>query len=198
MLEVENLCRPGLAAAGFRVAAGECLAVTGPSGAGKSLLLRAIADLDPAQGQVRLEGVARDSMSGPAWRRQVTYLPAEPGWWGECVAEHFRDWPAQEPLAARLGIRREVGGDRIAVLSTGERQRLALLRALEGAPKVLLADEPTAALDADSRDAAEHLLAEAMERGMALLLVSHDPAQVARLARRRLVVEGGEAREAGP
>ena len=61
---------------------GGCVGVSGPSGAGKSLLLRMIADLDPNQGEVWLNGVARSSLAAPAWRRQVTYVPAEFGWWG--------------------------------------------------------------------------------------------------------------------
>jgi ABC-type iron transport system FetAB ATPase subunit len=195
MLEVEGLRRPGLGPAGFRLAAGECLAVAGPSGSGKSLLLRAVADLDPAEGRVSLGGTLREAMDGPAWRRRVTYLAAEPGWWDETVAPHFRDWPAQAGRVARLGLRPDIGEARVAVLSTGERQRLALLRALEGGPSVLLADEPTAALDGAGRLAAEALLAEAMAGGMALLLVSHDPGQAARMARRRLVVDKGAVRE---
>ncbi len=198
MLEIEGLTRPGLAPAGFRLEAGECLAVSGPSGAGKTLLLRAIADLDPARGRVTLDGVPREAMSGPEWRRRVTYLAAEPGWWAESPAAHFRDWPAQAERAMRLGLGDGIGAAPVARLSTGERQRLALLRALEGGPAVLLADEPTAALDAVARQAAEALLIEAMARGMGLLLVSHDPAQAARLARRHLVVEAGVVREASP
>ena len=197
MLEIDGLARPGLAPVSFVLAAGECVAVSGPSGAGKTLLLRAIADLDPNEGRVSLDGVARESFSGPRWRRKVTYLAAEPGWWADTVAPHFRHWSDMAPLAARLGLGAETGAAPVSRLSTGERQRLALLRALEGQPAVLLLDEPTAALDAVARDAVEGLLVEALDRGAALLLVSHDPAQAERLARRRLVVEGGRVREEG-
>ena len=54
MLSVRNLSRPGLEPTSFEVGAGECVALRGPSGAGKSLLLRALADLDPSEGEVRL------------------------------------------------------------------------------------------------------------------------------------------------
>src|SRR5215472_3261576 len=67
------------------LAAGECLAITGPSGAGKSLFLRMIADLDPNQGEVFLDGVERRSMPAPAWRSRVVYSAAEPGWWHDTV-----------------------------------------------------------------------------------------------------------------
>src|SRR5512143_140110 len=92
MLQVQNLQRPGLSPVSFELSAGECIAVQGPSGSGKSLLLRAIADLDPNQGQLRLNGLAREGMTGPAWRRQVTYVPTESGWWSDRVGEHFADW----------------------------------------------------------------------------------------------------------
>lgn len=195
MLVVDNLSRPGLQPVSFTLAEGECIAVRGPSGAGKSLLLRALADLDPSDGRVSLAGTERSSVSGPHWRQWVGYLPAEPGWWAEVTADHFRDWPAQEALRHRLGLRDGLGPEPVARLSTGERQRLALLRALERGPRVLLLDEPTAALDPTGAAAVEALLAERRRDGLALLWVSHDPAQAARIARRLLVVEQGRVRE---
>ena len=68
-------------------AAGECIAVTGPSGSGKSLFLRMIADLDPSEGEVFLDGAERRSLPAPAWRRRVVYIAAEPGWWSETLAD---------------------------------------------------------------------------------------------------------------
>ncbi|MBI3444430.1 MAG: ATP-binding cassette domain-containing protein [Magnetospirillum sp.] len=197
MLEVEGLTRPGLNPAFLHLAAGECVAVSGPSGAGKTLLLRAIADLDPNEGRVSLDGALRESFSGPAWRCQVTYMAAEPGWWAETVAQHFRHWPGLSGMASRLGLQAEVGAAPVARLSTGERQRLALLRALEGEPKVLLLDEPTAALDAVACHGVEALLSQALGNGVAILLVSHDRAQADRLAGRHLLVEAGCVREEG-
>src|SRR6478736_2635543 len=68
---------------------GGCAAITGPSGSGKSLFLRMIADLDPNQGEVWLNGNARASMPAPQWRKQATYVSAESGWWADRVIEHF-------------------------------------------------------------------------------------------------------------
>ncbi len=91
MLEVRALSRPGLAPVDLDLATGEALALLGPSGSGKTLLLRAIADLDPNQGRVGLDGEDREAVPAPTWRRRVTYLSAEPGWWAERAGEHFPD-----------------------------------------------------------------------------------------------------------
>lgn len=196
MLVVEALSRPNLFPASFTLEDGECVVVRGPSGAGKSLLLRALADLDPSEGCVVLDGAERDAMSAPRWRSLVGYVPAEPGWWAETAREHFLDWDSLAPLARRLNLRDGIGDDPVARLSTGERQRLALLRALERRPRVLLLDEPTSALDPDSTHQAETILAEwRAETGMAVLWVSHDPTQAPRVATRALIVERGSVRE---
>jgi putative ABC transport system ATP-binding protein len=195
MLVVEGLTRPGLEPAALVVAAGECIAVRGPSGAGKTLLLRAIADLDPNEGSVTLDGILREAMPAPEWRRQVIYLAAEPGWWAERVAQHFDDWRQVEALAQRLLLPPSIGAVPVARLSTGERQRLAVLRAVCRSPRVLLLDEPTAALDAAARDAVEVLLDERRRGGTAILWVTHDLAQALRVASRRLTVEAGRVRE---
>lgn len=199
MLSVENLSRagppgPSLTAPGFSVAAGECVAVTGPSGAGKSLLLRAIADLDPNQGEVRAGTLTRSQTPGPKWRRAVMYLAAESGWWAETVAEHFSDLAAARAWLSTLRLPADCLDWPVSRLSSGERQRLALLRALLLQPPVLLLDEPTAALDPAAVEAVEQLLRTELARGVAILLVSHDERQVARLASRRLQVESGVVR----
>src|SRR6516162_9242606 len=126
LLQVRDLQTKILKPASFSLAAGECIAVKGPSGAGKTLLLRAIADLDPNQGLVSLEGRDRSTIPGPEWRRLVGYVPAEPGWWAETVGEHFRDWTAAAVLG-KLGFPEEAKSWAIARLSTGERLRLALV-----------------------------------------------------------------------
>jgi putative ABC transport system ATP-binding protein len=86
----------------------------------------------------------------------------------------------------------------IARLSTGERLRLALARALTMRPKVLLLDEPTAALDVASVAAVESLIKARMRTGLAVLWVTHDGEQAKRVAHRLLVVEAGQVREEAP
>jgi ABC-type iron transport system FetAB ATPase subunit len=93
MLAVHELRRPGVALEAFELADGACVAARGPSGAGKTLL-RALADLDPNQGEVMLDGLARAAMPAPRWRRRVTYLAAGPAWCADRVGEQFPDWTA--------------------------------------------------------------------------------------------------------
>ena len=168
--------------------AGECLAIMGASGAGKSVLLRLIADLDPGNGRVLLNGQPRSQFSGPAWRQQVMYLAAEPAWWAELVMAHFPPDTKKEllQLATQLGLRNGFIDIPIAQLSTGERQRLALLRGLLRKPQVLLLDEPTAALDEDSITAVEQLLRSHQQHGLSLIWVTHSHAQASRVANRCL------------
>jgi putative ABC transport system ATP-binding protein len=144
LLSVRGLRTNLLKPASFSLSVGECIVIQGPSGGGKTLLLRAIADLDPNEGVVCLEGRDRTTMSGPEWRRLVGYLPAEPGYWADTVGEHFSDWKAALAVLRELGISDDAKDWPIARLSTGERLRLALVRALMVRPRVLLLDEPTA------------------------------------------------------
>lgn len=192
-LVIQNLHSPLLGPFDLAVAQGECVAITGPSGAGKSLLLRMIADLDPHEGEVLLNGRSYTSWEGPAWRRQVTYCPAEPGWWDECVSAHFRreDWPAARALLPVLGLAPDLFDEMVQRLSTGERQRMALLRALVREPAVLLLDEPTGALDPASTERVERELRARLACGLMLILVTHDLQQAERLASRRFQLHEG-------
>ena len=195
-LSVRQLSRPGLEPLSFSLETGESAALSGPSGAGKSLLLRALADLDPCAGDVALNGKNRRAMPGPDWRRLVGYLPAEPGWWSDRLEDHFQDWDALTPLADGLHLKAEVNDRPVPQLSTGERQRLALLRAIERRPKVLLLDEPTGPLDEEATAAVEALLKEQQDHGLTLLWVTHDRRQAERVATRRFWIDRGRLREA--
>ncbi len=195
MLKVHGLQRPGLMPFSLQLQSGECLAVQGPSGSGKTLLLRTLADLDPNQGEVTLEGVSRESLSGPEWRRQVVYVPSESGWWDDYTQAHFPNWTAAIPLLKRLLLTSSIGERQVQQLSTGERQRLALIRALLLEPRILLLDEPTSGLDKAAAVAVEALLGERLATGIGVIWVTHDPAQARRLARRGLFLEAGRVRE---
>jgi putative ABC transport system ATP-binding protein len=198
MLQVRDLRTSILKPASFSLSTGEALAVRGPSGAGKTLLLRAVADLDPNEGLVTLDGRDRSTIAGPQWRRLVGYVPAEPGWWADTVGEHFGEWTAALAFVSDLGFPNEVKGWPITRLSTGERLRLAIVRAVMMWPKVLLLDEPTAALDGASVAAVESLIKARLRTGLAVLWVTHDAEQAKRVAHRLLVVEAGQVREEAP
>jgi ABC-type iron transport system FetAB ATPase subunit len=172
---------------------GGCAAITGPSGSGKSLFLRMIADLDPNQGEVWLDGKARASMAAPQWRKRAIYVSAESGWWADKVVEHFAAHSRSEVagLAARVGLRGDLLEAPVAQLSSGERQRFSLVRALLPSPPVLLLDEPTGPLDEESVVSVEALLRERMAAGTSIVLVTHDSGQAERLGSRRYRMAAG-------
>lgn len=102
----------------------------GPSGSGKSQFLCAIADLDTNDGEVNLDDVERSSIPAPQWRRQVSYVPAEPRWWADDVGSHFANKPAIAELTREMRFPDDVFSWPVERLSSGERQRLGLARAL--------------------------------------------------------------------
>jgi putative ABC transport system ATP-binding protein len=190
------------------VAAGEAVAIMGPSGSGKSTLLNLIAGLDrPTSGTVRVGAERVDKLSEAAVarfrRRQVgmifqffnlledmtvldnVLLPAQLAGQPRAAARAR----AGELLAAlRIGQYQDTYPAR---LSGGERQRVAIARALVNSPPLLLADEPTGALDTVSGEAIGELLLELNRAGQTLILVTHNPDLAARYARRVIEIVDG-------
>ena len=191
------------------VDAGELVAVRGPSGCGKTtLLLVAGALLKPSAGHVLVGG--RDPYElGPNDRSRlradsigfvfqqfylVPYLDVLDNVMAPSVAKPQPDAAARAgALIARLGL--EPRTHHVpSQLSTGERQRAALARALMNQPKIILADEPTGNLDEANGDVVLHHLSEFAENGGGVLVVTHD-ARVAELAHRTITMENGRALE---
>lgn len=186
VLKIEKLKILSLPPLSFEVDGGACLAVEGPSGSGKSRLLRAIADLDPAEGNVWLDGDERHAFKPSEWRAAVRYVAAEPGWWLATALEHFRSAASARDCARRFGVGEDCLDADIATLSTGERQRLAFARACEDDPAVLLLDEPTSSLDEHTTALVEAEIERRLTQGAVVLIASHDAAQIERLADARL------------
>ena len=201
--------RPALASLNLEVRTGEALAVLGRSGSGKSTLLNMIAGLDkPSEGSVTVEGLRLDQMTETAlakYRRErvgmvfqffnllddltVTdnvLLPAQ-----LAGVQQGKARIRAAELLESLGIQRYARAFP-GRLSGGERQRVAVARALMNRPSLLLADEPTGALDSASAADVQQLLTELNQRGQTLLLVTHDTALADLCATRTIELVDGK------
>ncbi len=196
----------------LEVAAGERWAIIGPTGSGKSLLLRALALLDQVdEGRVLWQGQEVQSDVVPEFRRQVIYLHQRPVLVEDsvernlqlpyilrgCAKEKFDRNRIIERLCV-LGRGAEFLEKQSRDLSGGEAQIVALLRAVQLNPSVLLLDEPTAALDAEAGTAIEILVGRWLSEtgdARAAVWVSHNAEQINRVADKTLRLEQGRIRE---
>src|SRR5215472_14317277 len=199
---------PALAGVSMSVSAGEVVAVMGPSGSGKSTLLNMIAGLDrPTAGTITVAGRRIDSLGEGALARfrarhigiifqffnllddltveDNVLLPAQ-----LAGASRRRARARADELLSRMGIE-EHRDAYPARMSGGQRQRVAIARALVNSPAVLLADEPTGALDTATGQEIGRLLRERNAAGQTLVLVTHDPALAERYAARTLQLVDG-------
>ena len=180
----------------FKLKKGECVGLSGKSGIGKTQLLRAITDLIPHTGEVMLDGVPSTDFSAPLWRSRVTMIPAESFWWYDIVGDHFPSGHDAESIKEKLaavGFGEDVLTWQVNRLSTGEKQRLALIRGLCNKPSVLLLDEPCSSLDGYHTTLTESFIVEYLQRNSAAVLwVSHDPEQLQRISDRELSLEKNE------
>ena len=141
-----------------------------------------------------LEGTKSTEISPPEWRRKVGTLPAESQWWRDTVGEHLQE--VNEDWLEMLGFDGAVMQWQVSRLSSGEHQRLALLRLLSNRPKVLLLDEPTANLDPVNAQRVEKLLGDyRTQQKSSFLWISHDTQQIQRVAVRHFVLKEGRLLE---
>ncbi len=197
----------------LEIRAGEAVAVMGPSGCGKSTLLNMVAGLDrPSSGTVQVHGQDLGALNETGlalFRRRhigmifqffnlIDDLPALDN---VALAAQLTGASARQARRRALELLDELGiADRKdtypAALSGGERQRVAVARALMNRPALLLADEPTGALDSRSGEQVMDLLIDLNQIGQTLLIVTHDPHLATRCAGRLIeVADGRVARE---
>ena len=195
----------------LEVNAGDRIALVGSSGSGKSVLLRVLALLDGIDaGTLEMQGKPAGEPSVPEHRRKVTYLHQRPALFEGTVQFNF-----ERPFCLKvsqnasynrdrvLKLLRDVGREesflqkRVSELSGGEAQIMALIRAVQLDPVMLLLDEATAALDEETTEAAERLVNGWLEQEneRAVVFVSHDEAQARRVARRIIRIDAGRIRE---
>ncbi|MFD5489769.1 ABC transporter ATP-binding protein [Streptomyces virginiae] len=185
----------------LEIRAGDAVAVMGPSGCGKSTLLNMVAGLDrPTSGTVEVQGhdLGKLNETGLALfrRRHVgmvfqffNLIDDLPALDNVALAAQLTGTPARQARRRALELLDELGvADRRnnypATLSGGERQRVAVARALMNRPALLLADEPTGALDSRSGEQVMDLLIDLNQIGQTLLIVTHDPELATRCASR--------------
>ncbi len=187
-LEVEGLKFLDNGPYSFDIKKKECVGVSGKSGIGKTQLLRAITDLIPHSGQLLFDGARCSTFAAPVWRSKVTMIPAESFWWYETVEDHFPLKQKKQSIVEQcesVGFADDVLGWQVGRLSTGEKQRLALIRGLSNTPSVLLLDEPCSALDEYHTKLIESLVLQYIQdKRSSVLWVSHDPDQLQRVADR--------------
>ncbi len=200
--------RPVVDAIDAAVAEGEWVALIGPNGAGKTTLLRAIARLVTFSGTIKLEGRSIVEMRRAELSRLIAVVPQEPStppWMtvgeyvllgrtphlGPLAKEGRRDREAAARALARLDLL-GYGERRLGTLSGGEKQRAVVARALAQEAKIVLLDEPTAALDIGHQQQAFDLLdALRAESGLTLVAAMHDLTLAAQYADRMVLLDAG-------
>jgi len=176
----------------FTLQSGQGLGIIGPSASGKSSLARGIVGVwTPARGKVRLDGAALEQWSVQNLGAHIGYLPQDVELFDGTVAENIaRFIPDSEP-AAIIAAARAAGvhdlilrlpegyetriGENGATLSAGQRQRIALARALFGDPFLIVLDEPNSNLDAEGDEALTQAILGARQRGAVVIVIAHRP-----------------------
>jgi ABC-type protease/lipase transport system fused ATPase/permease subunit len=206
--------RPTLAGISFALEPGDVLGIIGPSGSGKSTLARAVASVWPARsGDIRLDGARLEQWPPGQLGAAIGYVPQDVELFAGTVAENIaRFSPAADPAAVvRAAERADVHemilslpqgyqtelGEAGVRLSAGQRQRIALARALYGNPVLLVLDEPNSNLDGPGEAALGATLAAMRREGVTVVIVSHRPSSL-QMATKILCLREGRQVAFGP
>ena len=185
----------------FEVRTGEVFGLLGPNGAGKTTTLRMLGGLiPPTSGVVRFDGQPFTRSSGQAIRGRIGFLTETPGLWDQLTVEenlliYARLFSLPRPREAAREVLETFGlsdrrADKVAMLSKGMKQKLAIARALIHDPRVVLLDEPTANLDPHTARTVRDLLLQLRDRGRAVVVSTHNLDEVERVADRVALVSG--------
>ena len=207
-LSVSFGAKPAVRGLSFAVAEGELVCLLGPSGCGKTTTLRAVAGLErPERGRVEIAGRALDARVPPPERRigflfqDFALFPhltvAQNIAYGMTRRQRARDAGRVEALLDRIRLR-HLAGSYPHMLSGGEQQRVALMRALAPRPRVVLLDEPFSSLDASLRAGLREETTRILrDAGVTVLMVTHDPEEALVSADRIVLMRDGAVVQAG-
>lgn len=198
----------------FELKAGEAIGVIGPSASGKSSLARALVGLwSPLAGAVRLDGAALSQWDPEELGKHIGYLPQDVCLFDGSIAENIARFDPSASSEMVVAAARAAGiyemvvqlpegfdtriGEQGAILSAGQRQRLALARALYGEPFLVVLDEPNANLDAEGDAALAHAILGVSRRGGVAIVIAHRPSALASVDK-VMVLANGRLQTFGP
>ena len=202
-----------LSGVSLQLAAGEALAIIGPSGAGKSTLARLLTGIwPPTIGSIRLDGTELSTWSRPELGPWIGYVPQDVELFDGTVADNIGRLEQPDSEAVITAARRANAHDMIVQLpkgydtpigdggtrlSPGQRQRIALARAMYGDVRLLVLDEPNASLDSEGEIALARALSGMRAEGVTSIVVTHRPSLIAHVDK-ILILEGGHMKQFGP
>jgi ATP-binding cassette subfamily C protein len=199
---------------GFALKSGDGLGIIGPSAAGKSSLARLIVGVwQPIRGKVRLDGAALDQWSPESLGRHIGYLPQDVELFDGTIAENIRRFETEPEANAIIAAAKSAGvhelvvrlpegydtriGEAGAVLSAGQRQRIALARALYRDPFLVVLDEPSSNLDSEGEEALTAAILSVRSRGGIIIVIAHRASALAAIDQ-VLVLQQGRQQAFGP
>ena len=214
IVQLANVEKPLLQGISFAVNPGEGIGVIGPTGAGKSTLARALVGIiAPTRGAIRLDGAALDQREPDRLGQLIGYLPQDVQLFDGTVMQNISRFdpeaiPDKVVEAAKLAnvhdliLRLPEGyntplGENGSRLSAGQRQRMALARAMYKDPVLFVLDEPNSNLDAEGEAALDHAIRHGLSRGAAVIVIAHRPSALAAIGK-MLVLSEGKVAAFGP